>query len=330
MNDPDFREVSEVPSFVQIGRKPDGTIKAEWAGGSIMKFVAPSDAKPHYRLQRVTVTIPGKGAFEDLVKRQIEVACRTGRLGGMAPLEILVDKNSPESEALAYQLVKNLGFKVDRNSQVCYFDTKEELKRRALVEIGADRLIASGGAKLVGHAVAGDGSPCSFYVVASPKPGEGQDGESVRGTGLVDGDLFRVKVNTRDGVRTILDESTAGFRQDLHECKLMRREVEYDAMRIYNKVVEGTEIAFNPKESANLAPTLEQAVEQFNKRAGVSLTAAENVQQSSVEDKKLPPPLPQTVAEKAKVKARKGSIEKSLEKSPEKAPEQTTADNIPY
>jgi hypothetical protein len=41
------------------------------------------------------------------------------------------------------------------------------------------------------------------------------------------------------------------------------------------------------------------------KRAGVRLTAAENVQQASVEDKKLPPPLPQTVAEKAKVKAEK-------------------------
>jgi hypothetical protein len=148
--------------------------------------------------------------------------------------------------------------------------------------------------------------------------------------GLVDGDLFRVKVNVRDGVRTILDESTAGYRQDLHECKLMKRGVEYDAMRIYNKVVEGTEIAFNPKESANLAPTLEQAVEQFEKRAGVRLNVAENVQQASVEDKKLPPPLPQTVPEKAKVKARKGSVENSLEKSPEKAPEQPTPDNIPY
>ncbi len=307
-----------------------------------MKFAAPSNDQPHYRLQKVTVDIKGIGAFDDLVKRQIEVACRTGKLGGMDPLDIRVDKRSPDSATLAVYLVKRFGFKLNPDSQECYYDTKEELKRRAVVEMEADRMIGTGDAKLLGHAVAGDGSPCSFYVVANPAA-ESHSGEKGKGMGVADGDLFRVKVNAKDGVRTILDESTAGYRQDLHACKLMAREVEYDAVRVYEKAVKGVDLPFDPKESAHLAASPQQAMERYQSKEpweGIKWAStqpqslnyplhpspASSQEPSKVEEKKLPPPLPQAVPEKTKSKGKKVA-----EKTVEKAPTQTPSDdNLPY
>jgi hypothetical protein len=297
-----------------------------------MKFAAPPGAKPYYELRKVLVTVPGKGAFEDLVQRQIEAACRTGTLGGMDPLDIRLDKRSPDSASLAINLVKNFGFKLDVDSKECYFDTRAELKRRALVELEADRLIETGEAQLVGHAVAKDGSPCSFYVVTIPPKEEVEGGEKSSSKLLADGDMFRVKESVKDGSRTILDEKTGGYREDLHACNLMRREVEYDAVLVYHRALTGTDLPFNSQESAHLAPTAEEAMERWQQKepwAGIQL----NVRQEAVveytlrsapqtsltpsldEQKKVsPPPIPTSTQEKVKAKTKKVAVEKTVEK----------------